>query len=60
MEDRTMIHYAQSDENAREIYEMLTENNAPDPVKEMMKKALHEPTFRIFGRYMTRVRSAHS
>lgn len=35
MEDRIMIHYASSDENAEEIYDLVTGKTMPDMMKEM-------------------------
>ena len=36
MEDHIMIHYANSDENAREIYDLVTGKNMPDMMKDMI------------------------
>jgi len=35
MEDRIIIHYANSDENAREIYDLVTGKSMPDMMKDM-------------------------
>ncbi len=38
MEDRIMIHYAHSDENAEEVYKMLTEDDPTGMIQDMRKE----------------------
>lgn len=38
MEDRIMIHYANSDENAEEVYKMLTEDDPTGMLQDMRKE----------------------
>ena len=42
MEDHIMIHYANSEENAQEIYKMLTEKDEANPMKDMLKDLITE------------------